>query len=131
MPLDRVARRPAKPCIRSRAARRWTSLVAALLVISFGAPGAAAAEPAKRRPLDAFPRERIAIETRASFRRPLFEAWRADTPATREQGLMYVRDDEMRPDQAMIFLYEPPQRVAMWMKNTLLSLDMLFVDALR
>ena len=35
----------------------------------------------------------------------------------------------MRPDQAMIFVYEPPQHVAMWMKNTLLSLDMLFVDA--
>ena len=42
---------------------------------------------------------------------------------------MYVEDAQMRPDQAMIFLYEPPQRVAMWMKNTLLSLDMLFVDA--
>jgi uncharacterized membrane protein (UPF0127 family) len=29
----------------------------------------------------------------------------------------------------MIFVYDSPQRVTMWMKNTLLSLDMLFVDA--
>ena len=76
-------------------------------------------------PLSAFPREAIVIETR-SARRHSFEAWRADTPATRAQGLMFVRD--MRPDQAMFFVYEPPQHVAMWMKNTLLPLDMLFVD---
>ena len=65
------------------------------------------------------------IETR-SARRHSFDAWRAETPATRTQGLMFVRD--MRPDQAMFFVYEPPQHVAMWMKNTLMPLDMLFVD---
>jgi uncharacterized membrane protein (UPF0127 family) len=76
-------------------------------------------------PLAAFPRERIVVETR-SARRHEIEAWRADTPQTHEQGLMFVR--EMREDQAMIFVYEPPRYVAMWMKNTLLPLDMLFVN---
>ena len=86
------------------------------------------AAPAGTVPLSAFPRERIAVETRASFRRHLFEAWRAETPQTREQGFMFVEDREVRADQAMIFIYDPPQYVAMWMKNTLLPLDMLFVD---
>jgi len=98
-------------------------LLAAPLLQGF-APAAVAGDAVI--PLSAFPREAIVIETR-SARRHSFDAWRADTPATRAQGLMFVR--EMRPDQAMFFVYEPPQRVAMWMKNTLLPLDMLFVDA--
>ncbi len=105
-------------------------LVAAALVAGLSAAWAQASpSTTDALPLSAFPRERIAVETRASFRRVLFEAWRADVPELREQGLMFVRDDQMRPDQAMIFVYDPPQPVAMWMKNTLLSLDMLFVDA--
>jgi len=76
-------------------------------------------------PLDSFPTETIAVETR-SARRHTFTAWRAETPAQREQGLMYVKS--MGDEQAMIFVYAPAQHVAMWMKNTLLPLDMLFVD---
>jgi hypothetical protein len=103
------------------------TFILSMLLAALLPPGVAMAlEPGDTvLPLSAFPREPIVIETR-SARRHSFNAWRADTPATREQGLMFVRD--MRADQAMVFVYEPPQHVTMWMKNTLLPLDMLFVD---
>jgi uncharacterized membrane protein (UPF0127 family) len=97
----------------------------ALLLVALAMPASLFAQVEEAiRPLSAFPRERIAIETR-SARRHSFDAWRADTNPTRAQGLMFVR--ELRPEQAMIFIYSPPQRVGMWMKNTLIPLDMLFV----
>jgi hypothetical protein len=76
-------------------------------------------------PLSAFPTTSLTIETR-SARRHVYTAWVADDDRLRWQGLMFV--ESMRDDQAMVFIYEPPQVVSMWMKNTLMSLDMLFVD---
>lgn len=101
--------------------------LAAALAVGLGLPTVAALAERTEvvRPLSAFPRERIAVETR-SARRHVFEAWRADTPQTRAQGLMFV--PELRVDQAMIFVYTPAQQVGMWMMNTLVPLDMLFVD---
>jgi uncharacterized membrane protein (UPF0127 family) len=108
------------------ATRCKTAFLLAMLVLTHSATGATYGQ-AQVMPLSAFPRERIAVETH-SARRHLFEAWRADSYASLLQGLMFVKDSEMQPDQAMIFVYYPPQMVSMWMKNTLLPLDMLFVD---
>lgn len=50
----------------------------------------------------------------------------ADDPAERAQGLMFV--ERMPMLSGMLFVYERPQSVNFWMKNTLIALDMLFVS---
>jgi uncharacterized membrane protein (UPF0127 family) len=51
----------------------------------------------------------------------------ADTQAKRQQGLMFV--EEMAEKDGMIFIFEIEEMRRMWMKNTLIPLDMLFVGS--
>ena len=50
----------------------------------------------------------------------------ADTDAKRRRGLMYRR--ELADDAGMLFLFPVRKRIGMWMANTSVSLDMIFLD---
>lgn len=51
----------------------------------------------------------------------------ADNDAERERGLMFRK--VVPPDRGMLFDFKTPRPVAFWMKNTLIPLDIIYIQA--
>lgn len=83
------------------------------------------AQPFQPAQLREFARGEVTIERRDG--RDRFQVWLAVTPAEQQQGLMWIR--QLPRDYGMLFLLDEPRPMDMWMRNTYVSLDMLFFDA--
>jgi len=101
--------------------KRWLPLAAfAIGLLLAGRPEAGEFQPAQ---LKGFPRGQLTIERRAG--RDSFRIWIADTPSRHQQGLMWLK--ELPADHGMLFVLDSPREFTIWMKNTYVPLDILFV----
>lgn len=111
--MSRIQRSP----VRHRGIGPWL----ALWLFGFACTGVAQVGPLQD--LASFPRARVEIRTRSGPHQ--ITVWVADTPERQAQGLMFVRD--LSEDQGMLFIHQEPRNASMWMKNTYIELDMVFI----
>jgi uncharacterized protein len=111
------------------AATGATTITATTIAVLLAAPAVVAQEPQRPLDLTTFPRTSLEITHRDEQKAAhhySFEVWIADTPQRAEQGLMFVSD--LPANLGMIFPLAPPRVETMWMKNTYIELDMLFIE---
>jgi uncharacterized protein len=95
--------------------RFWTAIFAAALLLLAPVPGGSALRAAELQQLE--------IVTKSGVRN--FSVEFAVTDEELDRGLMYRR--ELPEGRGMLFDFKQDRPVGMWMKNTYISLDMLFI----
>lgn len=56
-----------------------------------------------------------------------FACWIADDDSKRTEGMMFLTDREVKPNEGMIFVFPNEQPLSFWMKNTLIGLDIAYI----
>jgi len=102
------------------------TLVLLVLLGTLATPQAPRAQGSAPLDLATYPRTDLTITQAKPAKVHAFRVWVADTPQRAEQGLMFVSD--LPESEGMLFPLDPPRVENMWMKNTYIALDMLFVD---
>lgn len=98
----------------------------ALIALAALTPATLRAQPGVDRPQPRLPTEPLVIVTRDG-RRHAFTVEMAVQPEQQMIGLMFR--PEVKPDEGMLFDWGSPRESSMWMRNTIASLDMVFIAA--
>ncbi|MCK1723480.1 DUF192 domain-containing protein [Bradyrhizobium sp. 141] len=98
----------------------WSALkgwLAAILVIAGVAAASGPVRAASFQPLEIVTKNGVQV----------FSVEMATTEEEKQTGLMYRK--ELADGKGMLFDFNPEQEISMWMKNTYVSLDMIFIGA--
>jgi hypothetical protein len=104
--------------------RRLLALL--LAAVWLAGPAAAPAQTPEGEPQPTLPIEDLWIETERGARYH-FAVEMATTRQQQATGMMFR--EEMAPDAGMLFVFPEPRPASFWMLNTLIPLDMIFIDA--
>lgn len=108
-----------------RTLKLWLSAICLTLMLGTALADAGKDEPSDAKDLNQiFQRSTLQVAT-PDARLHRFNIWMADDESRRARGLMFVK--HLNAADGMLFVYPQPQLIAMWMKNTFIPLDMLFV----
>lgn len=97
--------------------RRLTRSMAALALLAVGLALTGGAHAAEMQTLE--------IATKSGVQ--VFSVEMATTEEEKRTGLMYRK--ELPDGRGMLFDFSPEQEISMWMKNTFIPLDMIFIRA--
>jgi hypothetical protein len=111
-----------------RALKLWFSAICLLLLtLATATADTRKDEASDSKELDQiFKRSTLQIAT-PDARLHRFNIWVADDEQRRSRGLMFVK--HLNAGDAMLFVYPQPQMIGIWMKNTFIPLDIVFVGA--
>jgi uncharacterized protein len=95
--------------------------------LALGAATVSRAQSGPLEDLSVFPRTSLEILRGKKMKEPrrIFDVWIANNPARQEQGLMFVQS--LPEGRGMFFPLKKPKKMAMWMKDTFMELDILFI----
>jgi uncharacterized membrane protein (UPF0127 family) len=57
------------------------------------------------------------------------QVWVMDTDAKREEGMMFLRNKQVKANEGMLFVFPYAAPLSFWMKNTLMPLDVAYLGA--
>jgi len=105
-----------------------TGIGVAAVTLMMGVYAASCASANKPNELDKLGTTSITVKNQA------FTLWVADDWQEQERGLMFITKEQLAPrpdgsERGMIFVFDHERQLTFWMKNTIIPLDIAYLDS--